>query len=63
VGLDVHQNSITVAILEGDSHEPEVVRMNSDLNTVRKMFRRLSKRGVPRGCYEASGAGSDRPRS
>jgi len=57
VGLDVHQNSITAAILEGDAHEPEVIRMNSDLNTVRRMFRRLSERGVPRSCYEASGAG------
>jgi len=57
VGLDVHQSSITAAILEGDSHDPEVVRMNSDLNTVRRLFRRLSKRGVPRSCYEASGAG------
>ena len=57
VGLDVHQSSITAAILEGDAHDPEVVRMNSDLNTVRRLFRRLSKRGVPRSCYEASGAG------
>jgi transposase len=57
VGLDVHQSTITAAILEGDSHEPEVIRMKSDLNTVRRLFRRLSKQGVPRSCYEASGAG------
>jgi len=57
VGLDVHQSSITAAILEGDAHEPEVIRMRSDLNAVRRLFRRLSKTGVPRSCYEASGAG------
>lgn len=57
VGLDVHQSSITAAILHGDSHDPEVVRMKSDLNVVRRLFRRLSKDGVPRSCYEASGAG------
>ena len=57
VGLDVHQSSITAAVLYGDSHEPEVVRMRGDLNAVRKFFRRLSQDGTPRSCYEASGAG------
>jgi transposase len=57
VGLDVHQSSITAAVLYGDSHEPEVVRMRSDLNAVREFFRRLSQDGSPRSCYEASGAG------
>ncbi len=56
-GLDVHQSSITAAVLYGDSHEPEVVRMRGDLNAVRKFFRRLSQDGTPRSCYEASGAG------
>jgi len=57
VGLDVHQSSITAAVLYGDSHDPEVVRMRGDLNAVRKFFRRLSQDGTPRSCYEASGAG------
>ena len=57
VGLDVHQNSVTAAVLYGESNDPEVVRMKSDLNVVRKFFRRLSDRGAPRSCYEASGAG------
>jgi len=57
VGLDVHQNSITAAILEGDGPEPVIQRLPGDLNATRKLFRRLSQRGVPRACYEASGAG------
>jgi transposase len=57
VGLDVHQSSITAAVFYGDSRDPEVVRMRSDLNAVRKFFRRLSQNGTPRSCYEASGAG------
>ena len=57
VGMDVHQDSITAAILFGDSHEPKIERLPGDLNAVRRMFRRLSKHGTPRSCYEASGAG------
>ena len=57
VGMDVHQKSITVAILEGDCQEPEVLRLPAEVTAVRKLFRQLSHRGVPRGCYEASGVG------
>lgn len=57
VGMDVHQNSITVAIYEHDSQDPEVLRLPGEVTAVRKLFRQLSRRGAPRGCYEASGAG------
>ncbi len=57
VGLDVHQNSVIAAVLEGDSHDPELHTMTGDLNEVRRFFRSLSKRGPIRACYEASGAG------
>jgi len=57
VGMDVHQASITAAILFGDRPEPEVVRLPGDLNAARRLFRRLAEQGVPRACYEASGAG------
>lgn len=57
VGLDVHQDSITAAILRGDSSQPEVVRLSGDLMKVRRLFRRLSAEGPVRSCYEASGAG------
>ncbi|MCK4681349.1 hypothetical protein KAT82_09485, partial [bacterium] len=46
----MHQSSITAAVLYGDSHDPEVVRMTSNLNAVRRLFRRLSKHGVTRSC-------------
>ena len=57
VGMDVHQDSITAAVLFGNDSEPRVERLPGDLNAVRRMFRRLSKQGTPRSCYEASGAG------
>jgi transposase len=57
VGLDVHKESVTAAIIEGEGEDVQVVRLSSDLNKVRRLFRKLSKRGVVRSCYEASGAG------
>lgn len=57
VGLDVHKDSITAAILEGESSRAEVVRLSSDLPKIRKLFGRLCRRGIVRSCYEASGAG------
>jgi transposase len=57
VGMDVHQASITAAILHGDDVEPQVVRLPGDLNAARRLFRRLAEKGIPRACYEASGAG------
>ncbi len=57
IGLDVHKESITAAILEGDSQDPDVVKTSGDLTKVRRLFRRLSKNGPVRACYEASGAG------
>ena len=57
VGLDVHLDSITAAILEHDTQEPEVVTLSGGLMKVRRLFRRLSKKGPVRACYEASGSG------
>jgi transposase len=57
VGLDVHADSITAAILESDVVTPQVIKMPSDLMKVRRLFRRLAKKGPVRACYEASGAG------
>jgi transposase len=57
VGLDVHKESITAAVLVGDDDGTEVIKMPSDLNKVRRLFRRLARRGPVRTCYEASGAG------
>lgn len=57
VGLDVHKDSVVAAVLRGDSADAEVVRLTSDLMRVRKLFRRLTRDGVVRACYEASGVG------
>ena len=57
VGLDVHKDSITAAVLEGDTSEAEVIRLRPDLLRVRRFFSRLGKRGRVQVCYEASGAG------
>lgn len=57
VGLDVHAQSITAAILEGTSDQPEVITLPADLMKIRRLFRRLAEHGPVRSCYEASGAG------
>ncbi|MCA9726476.1 MAG: transposase, partial [Candidatus Eisenbacteria bacterium] len=57
VGLDVHKNSTTAAILEGETSEAQIVRLPADLNQLRKLFRKLSEKGTIRSCYEASGCG------
>ena len=57
VGLDVHAESITAAILRPGSEQPEVIKLSADLMKVRRLFRRLSEHGPVRSCYEASGAG------
>jgi transposase len=57
VGLDVHAQSITAAILHADSQAPEVVKLSGDLMQIRRLFRRIADQGPVRACYEASGAG------
>jgi transposase len=57
VGLDVHIDSITAAVLEDDSNDAQVVKMSGDLMKVRRLFRRLSEKAPVRACYEASCAG------
>ena len=57
VGLDVHADSITAAILAGDRNDPEVITLPADLMKVRQLFRRLSEKAPVRACYEASGSG------
>jgi len=57
VGLDVHQNSITAAILAPGAARPVIQQLPGDLNATRRLFRRLGGTGPVRACYEASGAG------
>ena len=58
VGMDVHQDTVTVAVLPEGAKEPEDSRqLPHDLPKIRKLFARLSKRGPVQACYEASGCG------
>ncbi len=58
VGMDVHKDSITVAVFR--NRESEVLRVDRLPNDDRKLqryFARLQRDGQVRACYEASGAG------
>lgn len=58
VGMDVHKDSVMVAVFEGFATDPErVERVPNDLPKLRRFFERLSRRGEIQSCYEASGAG------
>lgn len=58
VGMDVHKDSITLAVLPDQASVPErVERLSSDLAKLRRLLGRLAERGELRLCYEASGAG------
>ena len=58
LGLDVHKDSITVAVLPTGAAVPSRIdRLSSDLAKLRRYCERLSTEGELRACYEASGAG------
>jgi transposase len=58
LGLDVHKDSITIAVLpEGAPAPIRVERLPSDLAKLRRFCERLAAEGDLRACYEASGAG------
>jgi transposase len=57
--MDVHKDSIMLAVLPADAPQPTTVdRLPNDLTVLRRVFARLTREGaVVRACYEASGAG------
>jgi transposase len=58
LGLDVHKDSITIAVLpEGAPAPTRVERLPNDLAKLRRFCERLAAQGELRACYEASGAG------
>lgn len=59
LGLDVHKESVTIAVLPHDAAAPtRVDRLPNDLAKLRRYFTRLAADGAElRACYEASGAG------
>jgi transposase len=58
VGIDLHQDSVAIAVLRDWAQECESVDMlPSDLVKLRRYFTKLRARGEVRACYEASGCG------
>lgn len=58
VGLDVHKESVTVAVLPAGAPAPmRVDKLPNDPAKLRRYVDRLATQGTLRLCYEASGAG------
>ena len=58
LGLDVHKDSITVAVLPAGAKTPtRVDRVPNDLPKLKRWLERVARDGELRACYEASGAG------
>ena len=58
LGMDVHKESITIAVLpEGAKAPTRVERLPNDLPKLKKWLERCARDGEIRACYEASGAG------
>jgi transposase len=58
VGLDVHKDSVTIAVFRNRDAEPmRVDRLANDHKKLHRYFERLAAEGSVRACYEASGAG------
>ena len=58
LGMDVHKDSITIAVLpEGARVPARVERLSADYSKLEKFLRRIGRDGALKCCYEASGAG------
>ncbi len=58
VGMDVHKDSLAIAVFRDREPEPlRVDRVANDDRKLRRYFQRLGRDGEARACYEASGAG------
>ena len=58
LGMDVHKESITIAVLSGEAKAPtRLDRLPNDLPKLKKWLDRVARDGEVRACYEASGAG------
>lgn len=58
LGMDVHKESITIAVLPAGAKVPtRLERLPNDLAKLKKWIDRVAREGEIRACYEASGAG------
>lgn len=57
LGMDVHKDSITIAVLPESARTPtRLERLPNDLPKLRKWLARVARDGEIQACYEASGA-------
>ena len=58
LGLDVHKESVTIAVLPSDAAAPtHLDKLAYDLKKIRRYLERLGPAATLQACYEASGAG------
>jgi transposase len=58
LGMDVHKDSITIAVLPGMATiATRIDRLPNDLTKLKRYLERVGRDGELRACYEASGAG------
>lgn len=59
LGMDVHKESITIAVLPADAKKvpTRLDRLPNDLAKLKRWMERVARDGELRACYEASGAG------
>jgi putative transcriptional regulator len=58
LGMDVHKDSITLAVLpEGAKAPSRLDRLSNDLPKLKQWIDRVARDGEIHACYEASGAG------
>lgn len=58
LGMDVHKESVTIALLPAGAAAPtRVDRLPNELTKLRRYLHRQADQGELRACYEASGAG------
>ena len=58
LGLDVHKESITIAVLPSAAKGPtRIERLANELLRLKRWLERVARDGEIRACYEASGAG------
>jgi transposase len=58
LGLDVHKESITIAVLPASADQPtRTDKVPNEPKALRRYFAKLAAQGTIRACYEASGAG------
>ena len=58
LGMDVHKDSITIAVLPMGAKTPtQLERLPNELPKLKRFLERVARQGELRSCYEANGAG------